>query len=179
MKQPKLLNILPECFVDTNLMEYLLKAGVNHQHCCSQVVNKLKTEFADKFAVGIIDKDKVELGYIKECDEIATTQHLTLMKHKKKCQYLITIAPAVDGFILDCAKEQGVDTADFDIPSKLKAFTKISKSTTSNKDQRFKSLFKAIKDNNEIRNLKDSLKYLCDNEYNVNIEILKETFTKE
>ena len=179
MKQPKLLNILPECFVDTNLMEYLLKAGVNHQHCCSQVVNKLKTEFADKFAVGIIDKDKVELGYIKECDEIAATQHLTLMKHKDKSQYLITIAPAVDGFILDCAKEQGIDTADFDIPSELKAFTKISKSTTSNTDQRFKSLFKAIKDNNEIRNLKDSLKYLCDNEYNVNIEILKETFTKE
>lgn len=178
MRQTKLLDIMPECYVDTNLIEYLLNAGVNHQHCCSKVVNQLKTKFADKFAVGIIDKDKVELGYIKECDEIVTTRHLILMKHKSKCQYLITIAPAIDGFILDCAKELGVDTADFDIPSDLKAFTKISKSITSNTDQRFKSLFKAIKDHCEIRNLKSALKYLCENQYDVNIETLKEILQK-
>ena len=34
MKSSKLLYVIPECFVDTNLIEYLLNAGVNHQHCC-------------------------------------------------------------------------------------------------------------------------------------------------
>ena len=48
---------MPECFVDTNLIEYLLNAGVNHQHCCSKVVGQLKSTFADKFAIGIINKD--------------------------------------------------------------------------------------------------------------------------
>ena len=31
MKQKKLLDVMPECYVDTNLIEYLLDAGVNHQ----------------------------------------------------------------------------------------------------------------------------------------------------
>ena len=48
MKPRKLLNVLPECYVDTNLIEYLLNAGVNHQHCCSKVVGQLKTTFAEK-----------------------------------------------------------------------------------------------------------------------------------
>lgn len=34
MKQKKLLDVMPECYVDTNLIEYLLDAGVNHQHSC-------------------------------------------------------------------------------------------------------------------------------------------------
>ena len=58
MKQNKLLDVMPECYVDTGLIEYLLSAGVNHQHCCAKVVGQLKTTFADRFAIGIIDKDK-------------------------------------------------------------------------------------------------------------------------
>ena len=91
----KILNVMPECYVDTNLIEYLLDGVVNHQHCCSKVVGQLNNTFADKFAIGIIDKDKVELGYIQDCDEIAKTEHLTLLKHKSRHQYLITISPAV------------------------------------------------------------------------------------
>lgn len=58
MKQKMLLNVLPECYVDTNMIEYLLDAGVNHQHSCSKVVGQLNTAFSDRFAIGIIDKDK-------------------------------------------------------------------------------------------------------------------------
>ena len=54
MKQKKLLDVMPECYVDTNLIEYLLDAGVNHQHSCSKV---------------------------------SQTRHLTLMKHREKCQF--------------------------------------------------------------------------------------------
>lgn len=116
----KILNVMPECYVDTNLIEYLLDGVVNHQHCCSKVVGQLNNTFADKFAIGIIDKDKVELGYIQACDEIAKTEHLTLLKHKSRHQYLITISPAVDKFVLDSAKEQGVDTEKYNLPSTLK-----------------------------------------------------------
>lgn len=167
---------MPECFVDTNLIEYLLNAGVNHQHCCSKVVGQLKSTFADKFAIGIIDKDKVQLGYIQECDIIATTEHLTLMKHHERHQYLITIAPAVDKFVLDCAQEQMVDVKAFDLPSELIKFTKESKSVSSNSDPRFKSLFAAIKNNSEIHTLKMALKYLCENQYYSDSAYLKELF---
>lgn len=177
MRRGKLLNVMPECYVDTNLIEYLLDAGVNHQHCCSKVVSQLKTTFNDSFAIGIIDKDKVELGYISECDEIATTEHLMLLKHREKCQYLITVKPAVDRFVMDCAREQRVDTTSFGLPSSLKEFTKISKSITSNTDPRFKKLFGAIRQNQEILNLKNTLKYLCEETYNSNIEIAKSIFS--
>ena len=122
---------MPECFVDTNLIEYLLNAGVNHQHCCSKVVGQLKSTFADKFAIGIIDKDKVQLGYIQECDVIAQTEHLTLMKHRERHQYLITIAPAIDKFVLDCAQEQMVDVKAFGLPDELRRFTDETKRVSS------------------------------------------------
>ena len=165
MKPRKLLYVMPECYVDTNLIEYLLGAGVNHQHCCSKVVGQLNTTFADRFAVGIIDKDKVQLGYIKECDEVARTRHLTLLRHRARNQYLVTVPPAIDRFILDCAGERGVRTETFGIPSTLKEFTKYSKSVTSNTDERFKALFAAIAGNPEIRALQAVLKYLCDHTY--------------
>lgn len=176
MKQNKLLHVMPECFVDTNLIEYLLNAGVNHQHCCSKVVGQLKSTFADKFAIGIIDKDKVQLGYIQECDVIAQTEHLTLMKHRERHQYLITIAPAVDKFVLDCAEEQMVDVKDFGLPSELKRFTDESKRVSSNSDPRFKSLFAAIKNNSEIQSLKIALKYLCEKLYSSDSAYLRELF---
>lgn len=176
MKRDKILCVLPECYVDTNLVEYLLDAGVNHQHCCNKVVAQLNTRFVDKFAIGIIDRDKVRLGYIQDCEEIAQTEHLTLMKHRERPQYLILVAPAIDGFVLDCAKEQGVSPDDFGIPSELKGFTKLSKSVTANSDRRFRSLFIAIRDNREIRSLKSTLEYLCKNGYSSDCQLLKEIF---
>ncbi|MBO4918328.1 MAG: hypothetical protein J5374_10670 [Bacteroidales bacterium] len=178
MKKIKLLDVIPECYVDTNLVEYLLGAGVNHQHSCSKVVGQLKSTFADRFAVGIIDKDKVELGYIKECSVIAHTRHLTLMKHNEKPQYLITVAPAIDRFVLDCAQDSGADTKDYGIPSGLKDFTEISKSITSNTDPRFKALFAALTDNQEIKLLRSTLKYLSENKYNADIASLKRIFNQ-
>lgn len=161
-------NVIPECFVDTNLMQYLLNGTVNHQHCCSKVVGTLKGKFSDSFAVGIIDRDKVELGYIGECDEIASTTHLTLFKHKKFPHYLITVKPAIDKFILDNAKALGVKTEDFGIPSDLKGFTMEAKTVSSNKDVRFRELFVAIKGSQEIMALKKVLKYLLNKAYSSN-----------
>lgn len=173
MKSIHLNYVIPECYVDTNLIEYLLDAPVNHQHCCSKVVGTMKTKYKDVFAIGIIDKDKVELGYISECTKIAQSKHITLLKHNECHQYLITIYPAIDKFTLDCAKEQGIDIEKYGIPNDLKGFTKIAKSTTSAKDARFKSIFKAIKDHTEIKSLESVLKYLCNNQYNSDIKILK------
>lgn len=177
MNQKKLLYVLPECYVDTNLIEYLLNAGVNHQHSCSMVVGQMNSIFKDKFAVGIIDKDKVKLGYIKDCDVIAKTDHLTLMKHRERHQCLITIAPAVDKFVLDCANEQNVNPENFRLPKDLSKFTKESKDVTANSDPRFKQLFVAIRANCEIHSLKMALKYLCENRYNSDIEQLSNIFS--
>lgn len=175
----KILHVIPECYVDTNLTEFLLNAAVNHQHSCTKVIGLLKEKFVEKFAIGIIDKDKVELGYIRECDEVAKTAHMTLLKHRTKPHYLITIHPAIDGFVLDCAKEQKIIPEDYGIPSELKAFTKVSKSVTSNTDMRFKNLFAAIKDNAEVQVLKKTLEYLCQNQYRSEVDQLETIFQED
>lgn len=177
MKRGRLLYVIPECYVDTNLIEYLLEAGVNHQHSCSKVVARLNTTFVDRFAIGIIDKDKVQLGYVQKCDEIVRTSHLALMKHRNRHQYLITIAPAVDKFLLDCAEDQMVDTEVLGLPSDLRKFTEETKRVESNLDSRFKSLFAAIENHAEIRSLGIALKYLCDSQYASDNKRLREIFT--
>ena len=175
MKQ-KMLHVIPECFVDTNLIEYLLDSCVNHQHCCSKVVGTMKKRFADSFAIGIIDKDKVEMGYLHECDELAQRGHLTIYKHKSLHHYLITIAPAIDRFVLDCAQKQHVSLTRFGLPSELKAFTKETKQVTSNKDRRFKALFSAIEQNDEISLLLNVLLYLNKTMYKADLKVLKSLF---
>lgn len=172
----KLLNIIPECYVDTNLVEFLVDCPVNHQHSCTKVVGLLEGKFNDSFAIGIIDKDKVQMGYLAFCDEVATTDHLTLFKHKERCQYIITIWPAIDRFIMDNAAAEGLNLAGFGLPSKLKDFTNITKSVNSNRDPRFKNLFVALSKNREIKNLRATLLYLIENKYNTDIESLKNIF---
>ena len=172
----RILYVIPECYVDTNLIEYLLDAHVNHQHSCTKVIGNLKNTYRDKFAIGIIDMDKKQMGYIDECDEIAKTKHLTLLKHHTQNHYIITVKPAIDRFILDCAIEEAVRPEDYGLPSVLKDFTKVSKSVTSNEDTRFKNLFKALRSSQEFTNLRKSLEYMVRNQYNIDIHELKNIF---
>lgn len=160
--------VVPECYVDTNLVESLLETdGVNHQKGCNTVVNTMKGKVLnDGFAVGIIDSDKRHPSYIKEFTEIAQTKHLSLMKHNAKYHYIIMIRPAMDKFILDCAKEQMVNVSDFDLPVELDAFRNQAKTVGSKNDERFKRLFKQLKNNPEITILRLVLNYLKSNQYN-------------
>ncbi|MBO9634595.1 MAG: hypothetical protein J7578_15890, partial [Chitinophagaceae bacterium] len=104
------LNILPECFVDTNLIETLVPPvrGYNHQMGCGTVSRKMQKNLSDSFALGIIDKDKKELDYLKEFDEVVVRGSLCLHKHKKKHHYIIQIQPAIERFMIHCAQCCGI-----------------------------------------------------------------------
>ena len=54
------LNILPECFVDTKVAKIITFASekYNHQHGCGQIANQLKNRLRDAIALRIIDEDK-------------------------------------------------------------------------------------------------------------------------
>jgi hypothetical protein len=98
---------IPECYVDTNLLESLVppQRQYNHQKGCGTVTKVMKQRHIDRFAVGIIDKDKHEVDYLKEFDEVITRGSLILHKHKERHHYIIQIAPAIERFIKDCADE--------------------------------------------------------------------------
>mgnify|MGYP001171220694 FL=1 len=160
------LYIIPECYIDTNLVESLIATeGCNHQKGCNTVVSTMQKKFADSFSVGIIDNDKRQVKYVSEFSEIAHTSSLSLKKHHSKSHYLIMVTPAMDGFLLKCAEELDINMEEYGYTSELKEFTSITKSVTSKNDSGFKKLFKVLNDASEMIVLKKWLKYLKENQY--------------
>ena len=140
------LSIIPECYIDTNLIETLVppQSGYNHQKGCGTVSNRMKGRMADTFAIGIIDKDKKDLDYLDEFDEVIHCGGLYVFKHQNKHHYIIQICPAIERFILENAANAGIYLPDYNLPETLSELKKISKVINSKKDVRFKRLFKDI-----------------------------------
>ncbi|MDD6668149.1 MAG: hypothetical protein PUE54_00630, partial [Bacteroidales bacterium] len=80
--------------------------------------------------------------------------------------FIILVNPAADGFILSCAERAEINLADYDLSPVLKEFTTQTKNVMSNKDIRFKKLFKSIKDVGEMKLLEAILTYLISATYN-------------
>lgn len=76
-------SVIPECFVDTNLIETLVPPikQYNHQKGCGTIAKIMKERFADRFALGIIDKDKFEVAYLMEFTVVIKKGSLILHKH--------------------------------------------------------------------------------------------------
>ena len=171
-------DIMPECYIDTTLVESLLYAKVNHKHSCNEVAKEMKSgKYKDTFAVGIIDNDKRKLSYIDEFDEIGRTDNLTFLKHKVKHQYLIKVGKeykAMETFIKENVFALGMKMEDFGLPSDLDSLIIITKDRISTqKDPRILKLFKALQQSQEVGKLKNVLDYLATNRYKANEEILK------
>ena len=86
------MNFIPECFADTNLVKTLLHFNAaNHKSGCNVVLGAMERDFADDFAVGLIDldKDTERKPSIREFSCLGSSNHLTLYKHNAKHHYLI------------------------------------------------------------------------------------------
>lgn len=176
------LSIIPECYIDTNLIETIVPTtrGYNHQKGAGTVTRLMQNKLSDKFAVGIVDRDKKQLKYVEEFDIKIDIGDLLLFKHKnqQKHHYLIFINPAMEKWIMKNADEAGISLQDYGLPDNLKELTKITKKVTSKKDNTFKKLFRELKIRNpkNVEILSNWIKYLKENPYNVDInEIRKMT----
>lgn len=172
------LAVIPECYVDTNLVETLVppKKQYNHQKGCGTVTKVMKERFTNSFAVGIIDKDKNEVDYLNEFNELNKTDGLILHKHEKRPHYIIQIVPGMERFIFKCLADIGQSAKDFGLPTNLDLFRKESKTINSKDDDRFKKLFRALKnaDSLEIVRLTKIIKYLKERNYQADENDLKE-----
>ncbi len=169
--------IIPECYIDTNLVETLVcPCGCNHQKGCNQVAKVMQEKFPDRFAIGIIDADKRRPGYLNEFREIGSSGHLKLFRHFVRSHFIILVHPAADGFILSCAEEAQVNMADYELSPVLKEFTGQTKNVMSNKDVRFKRLFRSMKDVGEMKLLEAVLTYLVNTTYNAKEDVILSFF---
>ena len=171
------LYIIPECYVDTSLVESVLQTeGVNHQKGCFTVAGVMSNKYKDRFAIGVIDFDKSRPLYMKEFIEIGATEHVALMKHKDRSHFVIYVKPAMDGFILSCAKEMGINMQDYGLPTDLKNFTRTTKTVTTKEDQRFKKLFNDLREAHELQIFARTLNYLKTYKFESKEDELKEIF---
>lgn len=166
-------SVIPECYVDTNLVETLVPPTkqYNHQKGCGTVTKVMDEKFADRFALGIVDRDKHELDYLKGFTEICTSGSLILHKHVTRHHYIIQICPAMERFILRNVAQAGISLSEFDLPSDFDLLKKESKTVNSKSDQRFKKLFKTLKQHNapEIQKLCNWIKYLKEVNYQADV----------
>ncbi len=177
----KQLKVYPECNVDTNLVGYILGTHVMHKSTCNEVVKAVNA--SDSFAIGIIDADKrmatMDKGF-KEYTEHGKadgkTIHLTMYIHNDCKRYMFTVKPAMDKFILDAAKEQGIDMVTAGYPETLDKFKKETKRIQAANDPKLRKLFSMIKDNPELQCLRNTLKYLMSRQYNSNTDTAKDFF---
>ena len=169
-----------ECYIDTNLVETIAPPagkGYNHQKGWSSVVEHMKGKLNDDFALGIIDKDKRSTDYINEFILLQSFNgQLELYKHRAKHHYIIYIIPASERWMLACADELGLNLSDFEINyGPFKELTDITKSIDSKREQRFKSLFRELKQRGarSVIKLSTWIEYLRINNYRADIEVLK------
>lgn len=173
------LHIIPEYYVDTNLVSTLLGGiGVNHQKSCNNVVALMRGKFGDDFAVGIIDNDRRRPKYLDDCIKLAESDHLQLYKHPQKHHYIITVSPAAEVFILSVAASAGVSMGDYDLPSDLKGLLKITKHIVTNKNPKLIRLFRVLSSTGEFRLLGKVLNYLIEHEYKANQDELVAFFNE-
>lgn len=171
------LHIVPECFVDTNLVQILMQIkGVNHQNSCGQVTNVLKNKFKDKFAIGIVDDDNLQSNYSNACVEIAHSDEITLCKHPDNQHYLIKINHIMEIFILNSAKEAHVNLKQYGIPDDLEGLKNITKSKDCLDNNDLRRAIKAVSGSNEMQLLTDVLNYLQSKKYNSNSDELTDIF---
>lgn len=171
-------HILPECFLDTNLMETLLptKIGYNHQKCCTSVTKAMQSKkLIDDFAVGILDKDKKPPPYLKEFKLLTAKNTVELYKHSNKHHYLI-LHPIIEKWLIAECQQVNLLLENYNLPGDIEQLKKQSKPATSKNDYRFRTLFKELKENNAkgITQLFEWTDYLIKNPYNVNETFLKQ-----
>jgi hypothetical protein len=176
------LHIITECYIDTKLIKALVppQTKYNHQQGCPKVVKMMQDKFNDDFALGIIDRDKKELDYVKEFNlvvEISNT--LQLFKHKHKNHYLIFICPAVEKWIISCALDAEILLSDYGLPNDFRSLMKITKKSTDENDDPYssniKELFKALRLENpsNVAILRFWIEYLKSHPYQADLDFIR------
>jgi len=170
--------VIPECHVDTALIETLVRPQLrySHQAGVDGVVNAMKRNYQGRFALGIIDKDKKRTTYLEEFElKKQVVGHLELWKHRTVHHFLILICPAAEDWILNRVKESSIKLEQHSLPSTLTELRRVTKSIVSQKDQNLIGLFNELKKSNNpvVDTLIDWVTQLKKDQFNVDLTALK------
>ena len=73
----KSLFVIPECYIDTALVEYVLDMHVNHQHSCNNVVRTMKERYGDGLLWGLLIMTNMVWGILMN---VLSLQNQSILK---------------------------------------------------------------------------------------------------
>ena len=175
---------VPECFFDTVLFKKILQTNkrLKHTRGCFNVVNRFriingkKGDLYDSFGVGMVDKDKKELDYLDECDEIINLQNLILWKHQQRPHFIVQLNPPLEKWVIEMLKSDNKSVEEFGYVNDWKKLKRALKDDIDEENNERLNLFvDAIlsSSNPVIENLRKILLYLRDRNYQADINELK------
>jgi hypothetical protein len=173
------LYFVPECYFDTVLLKKLLQTNkrLMHRKGCNTVMRDLESErLKSLFAVAIIDKDKTELNYLKECKRIHDADKLILWKHENRNHFIIQLNPPLEEWVIEILDENKLIIEYFGYSRNYKELKRQIKNDIDNEgDEKLNKLLNAIikTDCPAIRKIKSFLLYLKEKNYKVDINELK------
>ena len=77
---------------------------------------------------------------------------------------------------MDAAKQLGINLKNAGYPATLEAFKKETKRIQAAEDPKLRKLFAMIRDYEELQRFRNTLKYLMNKQYDVDIDIAKSFF---
>ena len=174
-------DVFPECYVDTNLIGYILGKDSKHKSSCNEVVKAVN--HSDSFAIGIIDDDKrrptMDSGFSEHKLHESVDgekRHVSMFIHEDGRRYIFTIKPAMDKFVWDAAKHEGVSMKDAGYSTVFKQSKKETKRIQAATDPKLRRLFAKILGYPELQRLRNTLKYLMGLQYKSTPDIAKQFF---
>ncbi|MDX9880560.1 MAG: hypothetical protein RBS73_00750 [Prolixibacteraceae bacterium] len=111
---------IPECFVDTNLIETLVpRAAIQSSERLRYGNKGYERKVCGQVCCWYYRQRQHAVDYFNEFDEVYNDDSLLLYKHKIKHHYIIQISPAMEQFILSIANAIGLSRQDYQLPSDL------------------------------------------------------------
>jgi hypothetical protein len=177
-------HFVPECYFDTVLFKKILETNkrLKHTKGCNNVVNRFriingkKGDLYDSFGVGMVDKDKKDLDFLYECEELINEQNFILWKHKERSHFIIQLNPPLEKWVIEILRSDKKSVGDFGYPANLKKLKAALKDDIDNENNERLNLFvDAIlsSSNPAIEKLKKILLHLKDKNYQIDINELK------
>ena len=172
------LYFVPECYFDIVLLKKLLKTDkrLMHRKGCNNVVRDLESDrLKDLFAVAIIDKDKTDLNYLKECRIHYNADKLILWKHESQNHFIIQLNPPLEKWIIEILDDSELKIEDFGYSRTYKELKRQIKEDIDNEsDEKLNKLLNAIirTDCPTIRKIESFLTYLKEKNYQVDVNEL-------
>jgi len=138
------LRVIPECHVDTLLVDLMGFKKPNHQQGINNVAKKMSENYKNRLAIGVIDNDKIRLHkYYEDFAVSENKEHFRFEYKPETKHFAVVISPDFERCMFNIANELNVDPSKYGFKT-LKQFKRLTKSTN-------------VADNPKVRGFLESL----------------------